>query len=127
MSGTEFIAACGLVILALVLTLTLKKDAPSMAFLLSLAAGAVILIHVFTYIGDAASRFHSLLLQAGMDDALYSPVMKSVGVAAVMRIVGALCRDAGQSALAVKLELAGTLLALTFCIPLLEQVLTLVS
>ncbi len=122
-----FIAACGLVILVLALNLTLKKDAPSIAFLLSLAAGAVILIHVFSYIGDAASRLESLLLQAGMEDDLYSPVMKTVGVAAMVRIVGALCRDAGQSALAVKLELAGTLLALSFCIPLLEQVLALVN
>ena len=41
-----------------------------------------------------------------------------------MRILAALCRDAGQSALAAKVELAGTVLAFGAALPLLEQVLT---
>ena len=41
-----------------------------------------------------------------------------------MRILAALCRDAGQSALAAKVELAGAVMALTAALPLLEQVLT---
>ncbi len=114
-------------LLAIVLSMALKKDAPVIAFLLSLAAGVVILLHIAAQVGGAAARLESLLCQGGMDGNLYVPVAKAVCAAAVVRVMGALCRDAGQSGLAVKLELAGTALALSFCVPLLEKVLELIS
>lgn len=118
---------CGLALLALVLSITLKKDAPAIAFVLVLAAGVVILLNTLSRLGGTLARFEALLGQGGIEGSLYLPVAKAVGVAAVVRVVGALCRDAGQSALAIKLEIAGTVLALSFCLPLLEQVLTLIS
>jgi len=123
----ELFAVCGLTLLAIVLSLLLKKDAPVIAFLLTLTVGVLILLRIVGQCGGAIQKFTLLLSQAGMDSALYLPVLKSVGVAAVVRVMGALCRDAGQSALAVKLELAGTIAALTLCLPLLEQVLQLIS
>lgn len=122
-----FLPVCGLALLALVLSMTLKKDAPVIAFLLTLTAGVLILLHVFGQLSAPVRRFAALLSGSGIDRTLYLPVAKAVGVAAVIRVMGALCRDAGQSALAVKLELAGTAVALALCLPLLEQVLQLVS
>ena len=52
---------------------------------------------------------------------------KAVGVAVVVRITAALCRDAGQSALAAKMEIAGAVLTLSVCLPLFEQVLDLIT
>ena len=93
-------AACGLALLTLVLSLVLKKDAPAIA---------------------------ALLAQGGITGSLYLPVCKALGVAVVVRVMSALCKDAGQSALAAKLEIAGAMLALSLCLPLLEQVLGLVA
>ena len=72
-------------------------------------------------------RFSGLLTQGGITQSLYLPVLKTVGVAVVVRIMSALCRDSGQSALAAKLEIMGAILALSMCLPLLEQVLELVA
>ena len=41
--------------------------------------------------------------------------------------MSALCKDAGQSALAAKVEIVGAVLALSVCLPLLEQVLSLLA
>lgn len=120
-------AVCGLTLLVLVLTLTLKKDAPVIAFLLTLTAGVLILLQVFGELGGTAQRIGALLAQGGMTDSLYLPVAKAVGVAVVVRIMSALCKDAGQSALAAKLEIAGAVLTLSLCLPLLEQVVALVA
>ena len=68
-----------------------------------------------------------LLDQGGIERDLYLPVLKCVGVAVVVRVMGALCRDNGQGALAAKLEIAGAVLALALCLPLVEQVLALAS
>lgn len=123
----SLIAACGLVLLVLVLSMTLKKDAPAIAFLLTLTAGVLILLRAFDLVGGTMQRFSDLLMQGGITQSLYLPVLKTVGVAVVVRIMSALCRDSGQSALAAKLEIMGAILALSMCLPLLEQVLALVA
>lgn len=123
----SLIAACGLVLLVLVLSMTLKKDVPAIAFLLTLTAGILILLRAFDLVGGTMQRFSGLLAQGGITQNLYLPVLKTVGVAVVVRIMSALCRDNGQSALAAKLEIVGAVLALSLCLPLLEQVLELVA
>ena len=118
----------------------LKKDAPVIAFLLVLAAGVLLLLGAFAQLGGAMQRFAALLQQGGMGDSLYLPVLRAVGVAVVVRILAALCRDGGQSALAAKVEIAGgqsalaakveiagALAALAVSLPLLEQVLDLLT
>ena len=125
MSGLA--AICGLILLALVLSLVLKRDAPVIAFLLTLTAGVLILLHAFGMAGSAAQRFSALLAQGGITDSLYLPVLRAVGIAVVVRIMSALCKDAGQSALAAKIEIVGAVLALAVCLPLLEQVLRLMA
>ena len=124
---TALIAACGLALLAIVFSLVLKKDSPSIAFLLSLTVGVLILYRVFGSVGGTLGRFEQAFAQGGMGQSLYLPVLKAVGVAAVVRVMSALCKDAGLSALAAKLEIAGAILAIALCLPLLEQVLSLVS
>ena len=118
---------CGIVLAALTLSLVLKKDAPVIAFLLVLTAGVILLLRVFSAAGSAAQRFSGLLGECGLEPTLYLPVCRAVGVAVVVRIVAALCRDAGQSALAAKVEIAGAVLALRVCLPLLTQVLDLIT
>lgn len=120
-------AACGLVLAALVLTAVLKKDAPAIALLLAVAAGVLLLLRALDMADGALARLLGLLEQGGIARDTYLPVLKCVGVAVVVRVVGALCRDNGQSALAAKLEIAGAVLALSLCLPLVEQVLALAS
>ena len=120
-------AACGLVLLALVLTTVLKKDAPAIAILLSLVAGVLILLRAFEMADGVLANLTGLLDQGGIERDLYLPVLKCVGIAVVVRVMGALCRDNGQGALAAKIEIAGAVLALALCLPLVEQVLALAS
>lgn len=57
-----------------------------------------------------------------MEKNLYLPVIKAVGIAILVHITAQVCRDAGESALGSKLELAGVLAALEVCIPLMQEV-----
>lgn len=123
----DLLALCGIALAAIVLTLTLKKESPAIAFLLALTAGLVILIRVFSGMGGAVREITQVFAQGGMSETLYLPVIKTVGVAVVVRVMGALSRDAGQSALAAKLEIAGSVLAIALCMPLLQQVLSLIE
>lgn len=117
----------GAALAAAVLALVLKKDSPALALLIALAGVLVLLYGMLEPAGQLVHAAKSLLSALDDADTIYVPIVKAVGIAAAVRIVGAVCQDAGQAALAAQLELAGTAAAIVVCLPLLTQVLELVT
>lgn len=121
------IAAVGLALTASVFALVIGKEAPAIAFLLTLAAGILILYFAVQGVREMLDALYSALQAAGLDSGDYLPALKAVGIAVLVRIAAALCRDAGQSSLAAKLEIAGAAAAMAVTLPLFTQVLSLVQ
>ena len=117
----------GVALTAAVLAVTLKQVNPVFALLTALAAGLWLLHAVMAPAGELVSAFHAIAQAAGIEGTVYLPVVKTVGIAAAVRVAGAICKDAGQGALSAKLELAGAVAALAACLPLFERVLSVVT
>lgn len=121
------LSVVGIALTAAIFALVLQKDAPGSAFLLTLAAGILIFGFAVRGVGQIAQTLDGVLSAAGIEDGLYLPVVKAVGIAAVVRVAAAFCRDAGQSSLAAKVELTGAVAAMAVCLPLFQRVLEMVS
>lgn len=106
-----------------VLALTLKKDSAPLGWCLALAGGLVILWLGLDTLREGFAELGGLLAMSGLNSDIYLPVVRVVAIGVLMRLAGALCKDAGQSALAAKLELVGTAAAVASCVPLFRQVL----
>lgn len=117
----------GLALTAAILTLTIKQYQPVFALLTAIAAGLCLLGVAAQTLGQMAGELKCLADTVGISGEIYFPVLKAVGIAAAVRVSGAICKDAGQGALAVKLELLGSVAALAACLPLFEQLLSLVG
>lgn len=117
----------GLALTAAVLTLTIKQYQPVFALFTAMAAGICILGVTVQIFGEFAGKLKSIADISGISKQIYLPVAKAVGIAAVVRVAGALCKDAGQQALAVKLDIFGSVAALAACLPLFDQLLSLVG
>ena len=100
-----------------VLTALLKPSSPAIAVAVSLVSSLVLLYRVFDPLGQTFASLSNFMAAAGLDGELYFPVIKAVGIAAVVRVVSGLCRDAGQSAVAYFMELCGIVCALILAIP----------
>jgi len=59
---------------------------------------------------------------AGLSPTLLAPVLKTVGIGILTRLASDICKDAGQSAIASTVELAGTVAALYIALPLMQTV-----
>ena len=116
-------AAC---VAAALLALVLKKGTPEIALVLTLAAVSVGLLSLGETARSLAALFGTLQSQSGLGEEWFAPLYKTVGIAAVVRIGGDLCRDAGETALAGVIETAGTVCALAVAAPLMEGVVNLV-
>ena len=94
------IVALGL--LGAVLAALLKKHTPELALLLAAVRGVR---EVWAFLED-------LLAAVEISSTLFLPLLKTAGIAVVTRIGADLCRDAGESAVASAVEMAGAMGAL---------------
>ena len=110
------ILACGLCLL-------LKKTNPELGLGLSLA----VCCGGFALALGMAAPLLELLEGAkrlsGLSDALFYPVVKSVGIALCAKLGCDVCKDSGQTAIAGSMETLGAVCALYAALPLFETLL----
>lgn len=94
------------------------------ALLTALAAGAVAAIMLFGNISPLLGRFFQLS-ENSASSGYFKTALKALGISYVTSFAANTCRDAGQTALAAKAELAGRIAILLLAVPLLEAVLRL--
>ncbi len=103
--------------------LLLKRSAPELGLVLSLAVSilcALLALELVTGLGDILETVRQ---ETGLSPAVTGPVLKCVGVGIVTRIAADICRDAGQSAAASAVELCGAACALVTALPLIRALL----
>ncbi len=105
----------------------LRPLSPVFGILTALACGILILTAILDPVGQIFSAVSVFLTAAGLSGEIYLPVIRAVGIAIVVHIAAQVCRDAGEGALGSKLELAGTVAAIAVCVPLMQQVFTLLE
>lgn len=111
------IVALGL--LGAVLAALLKKHTPELALLLAVAVCAAALAAV-RGVREVWAFLEDLLAAVEISSTLFLPLLKTAGIAVVTRIGADLCRDAGESAVASAVEMAGAMGALLAVLPLMQ-------
>ena len=123
------IAAFGLI--AAFLAVILHQYKPEYAMLLAAGAGCGILFLLLSAFSPAIEQLQALLGRAGLSMAYFKILLKGLGICYLSQFAGDLCRDAGQTSLAGKVELAGklsiVLLALPAAMDITEWIFTLLE
>ncbi|HHY94436.1 MAG TPA: stage III sporulation protein AD [Firmicutes bacterium] len=118
----EVIQVLGFALIATVLIMVLRQQRPEVAVLVSLAAATVILLFLADRIWQAITLLQDLARRAGVRDAYMLVLLKVMGMAYLAELGSQVCRDAGESAMASKVELAGKLAILILAIPVVTAV-----
>ena len=90
-------------------------------------ASIVLILHIQVQIANQqmAEKYkeaflEDLLAAVEISSTLFLPLLKTAGIAVVTRIGADLCRDAGESAVASAVEMAGAMGALLAVLPLMQ-------
>ena len=114
-------AVCALGVCAAVTALYLRELRPEIARLFALGAGLVIMAAVVPMAGEFVAglrTFGELALTADF----VGPLLKITGIAYIAQFAAELCRDAGESALAGRVELAGKTAIALMSFPIVKEV-----
>ena len=111
-----------MLLIAAFLTVLLRRYRPELAMGVGIVAGAIALLAVLKTATPAVSQLQALLDGAALPQAYTAILFKALGICLLTQLTADACRDAGESALAAKAELAGKLLLLVLSLPLFEKI-----
>ena len=83
---------------------------------------AFILLSIIAKVSGVAAALSSVAASGGLDGESVAVIVKAIGIAYTTQIAAALCRDLGETALAVKTELAGRIMLMTLAVPLILKI-----
>ena len=112
----------GLALIVTIICVVLKQIRPEIALQLSIIAGASIFILVLGKIKVIVDLLQSLADQANISSYYLIIVLKIVGVAYLAEFGAQICRDAGESALATKIEVAAKVGVIVLSIPIIVAI-----
>lgn len=118
----NIIAIAGIAVIAAILAVMMKQYHHEYSVVISIAAGVIILFEIFANISPAVKQINTLLSSAGLSAQYASILFKALGICFLTQFAADSCRDAGESALASKTELAGKIAIVILSLPLFESI-----
>ena len=121
------VSVCMLALTAAVLALTLRTKSGEIALLLTVACAVLLMFSVLGSAGDIIAAVRGIVSSSGISAGYLAILLKVIGICLMTEFTANTCRDAGSSALASNVTLAGKLLATAAALPLYADILSVVS
>lgn len=116
----------GFALIAAVLALLLRQHRAEFAVIVTVLAGAGILLMTVSALLPTLELMRRLGEEAKLDGQHVGILLKALGICYLSQLAADACRDAGETALAGKVELAGRAAMVVLALPLFTQVLDIV-
>lgn len=118
----NIVSIAGIAVCAAVVAAMLRRYHQEYAALLGIAAGIVILLEILSSIAPALRQIRTLLASSGLSTDYAVILLKTLGICFLTQFAADSCRDAGENALACKMELAGKISIVILALPLFEKI-----
>lgn len=119
----EIVQIVGLGFVVTLLILIIKKQKPELAVQLSLTLATIIFLMVLAKLNVVLTLFRDLAEKANISQMYLNTILKIIGIAYITEFGAQVCRDAGEGAIAGKIEFAGKIFIMVMAIPIIALVL----
>lgn len=117
------IKAVSISLIVTVIIIVIKQQRPELAVQLSILVGVYIFFMVLPQISQVITVFEDLSKKASINMLFMGTLLKIVGIAYIADFGSQICRDAGEGAIASKIEFAAKILVLVMAIPIMISIL----
>ncbi|MDO4568558.1 MAG: SpoIIIAC/SpoIIIAD family protein [Clostridia bacterium] len=117
----------GIALIATTLALVVKRYRPEAALQVSIAAGVLLLLIAVGSISGLIDGVIETAEAYGIDPEYFSVLVKTIGVAYVAQLASVICSDAGENAIASKVDLCGRLAILVMVAPTVFKIIDMVK
>ena len=122
----EIIKIIGIGLTALVIIIILKQYKPEYALYVSIIAGILILFFAMEKISGIVNLLQSISDKTYINKTFLSILLKITGIAFITEFAVSVCSDAGEKAIASKIEIGSKVIIVTMSIPIITSLLELI-
>ena len=119
----EIVQIIGLGFIVTLLILIIRSQRPEIAVQLSITLATIIFLLVLAKINIVLNLFRDLAEKANVNQLYLNTILKIIGIAYITEFGAQVCRDAGEGAVAGKIEFAGKVLVMVMAVPIIALVL----
>ena len=109
-------------VLSAVLAITIKKQSPEIALIITIAASVLIFLMILPMLTQAVGVLSHVgaMLDGGMQ--YVSLALRVIGVAYMAELGASVCADAGETAIATKIDLGGRVIIMVLAMPVVVDI-----
>ena len=122
----DVIKIMGIGLLALIIIVILKQYKPEFAIYVSMIAGVLILVLAIQKLTVIINLLQSLANKTYINKSFLSILLKITGIAFITEFAVSICSDAGEKAIASKIEIGSKVIIIAMSIPIITSLLELV-
>jgi stage III sporulation protein AD len=122
----EILQIVGLGVIATVIILVLKAQRPEIAIQISIMTGIVVFILLAGKLSAIVELLNKYAEKAEINMNYLTILLKIIGIAYIAEFGAEVCRDAGETSVASKIELAGKVAIIVLAVPIITSLLELV-
>ena len=119
----DIIKIIGVGIIALIIIIIIKQYRPEFTIYVSLIAGAIILLLIMDKLSAIISLLTSLSSKTAINNEFLVLLIKITGIAFLTEFAVSICKDAGESAIANKVDMGGKVIIISMSIPIIASLL----
>ncbi len=117
----------GIALLSCAAAVILRAYKPELVIPFVIAAGCVLLLSAMEALTGIFSALRAILDRFGIDTRYMEVAVKVIGVAYLVQFASNICKDAGESALSGRVEMAGRVLILSVSVPVILDILDMLA
>ena len=122
----EIIKIIGIGLVALVIIIILKQYRPEYAIYISIIAGILILFLAMEKLSGVINLLQSISDKTYINKQFLEIILKITGIAIITEFAVSVCSDAGEKAIASKIEIGSKVVIITMSIPIISSLLELI-
>ena len=116
----------GIGLVTLIIIILLKQYKPEFAIYISLLVGVLILLLVMDQLTQVTSLLQSLASKASINSTFLAILLKITGIAFLAEFAVSVCKDAGEGAIASKIEIGSKIIIIAMSIPIISSLLEII-
>ena len=122
----DIIKIVGIGLIALVIIILLKQYKPEFAIYISMLTGILILIIIMDKLTGIINLIKTIVNQSYINTEFIALLIKITGIAFLAEFAVSICKDAGEVAIANKIEIGSKIIIISMAIPILSSLLELI-
>ncbi len=118
---------CLIAIIALIVILTIKSQMANISIMITIVSGVIIFMMIIPTLEEVLNSILDIvsILDIGIEH--IGVILKIIGISYICEFSSQICIDAGENAIASKIELAGKILIMFISIPIITRLLGMIT